>query len=165
MGTAINCAFARVGVLKACQHVNGGDSYNDLPKRRFESFNSLVENNDEKYFSINFRDFNVNSKKIATKFKEWNRKGTIGREERLEYIDAASCEKWIKMSVTERRRHTLRDCKPCENSGIQNLFMKNCEPKHHRAALKDIKISLNVNTMSSTPSCKAVAREAYEKLR
>ena len=60
MGTAINCAFARVGVLKACQHVNGGDSYNDLPKRRFESFNSLVENNDEKYFSINFRDFNVN---------------------------------------------------------------------------------------------------------
>ena len=163
MSSAINCGFARVGVLEASCKVKAGD-LSTLKERRYEAYHELV-GKDEVLMMPSFRDFNSNAKQIAVKFLDWNKKSKAGRSEREAYISFFSSKKWNELTCSERKTHRITNCKACSKTDQQLLFEKNCDKKRHRLALKDISNSSNIS-VASTPSCKAdIANQAYNNLR
>ena len=154
------CNFIKVIVTRATKDLSTINKWNknDENKKapvyssqislmdRFYNYQIFLENYPK--MAMDFKDFSLKYKRLQkyiTDKKYWKNNNKDGQQHR--FLSYFSFENWQKLPETEKKQHTLDNCKPC------NTFHNECSSLHKSAAPE---------VLNLTSQCKSVTNSVIQ---
>ena len=118
MAGVFDCGFARVAVKQSFKKKNGKPEMDKA--KRMASYLAFFDGKNEENFRVNQKVFHTKSRILVNNFNKWLQ----NPDEKRKYMEHFSSNAWSKLSVMQRKEHSISNCKACvlEHQSYQETF-------------------------------------------
>ena len=169
VNTKVNCGFARAAIRSFSEVGQGKHHVNTNTSDRAKKFQALFESittygiDPQAFEGYGHREapFDRHCKQILGLFRKWK-----PREKKEAYLEAFSHEKWEKLPIASKKRHTLANCKEC---GLQYRELQTTFPGGHvyepQAMITEAVEELIADNATSSKSEQCTTRQILSTLQ